>query len=388
MKAKGTFARWSCGVIVAACVAISPAARADINVGVILSLTGPSASLGIPSNETILLWGNEIAGQPLKITVLNDSTDATAATSAARRLIQETNVDVIIGPGYTPNSLAIIPLIAEGHVAAISLAGGGAIVEPLDANRKWSFKLSPTETVATALLFDHMRKSGVKTVGLFALGNAYGDGFLRVADKMAAERGLQIVSTERYGITDQSVMSQALKMMAAKPDAVLVIGPGTPAALPHVTLVQRGYKGAMYQTQGAANSDFLRVGGKDVEGAYVAVAPVLVAEQLPQNDPIRAVAMDYVTRFEGKHGVGTRSVFGASAWDALTLLQAAVPLALKKAKPGTPEFRVALRDALEGLRNVVGTAAVYNMGPTDHNGVDARSQVLVRIEGGKWKLVH
>lgn len=388
MKVKGTLARWCCGVIAAACVALSPAAYADINVGVILSLTGPGASLGIPSNETVQLWGNEIAGQPLKITVLNDGTDATTATSAARRLIQEANVDIIIGPGYTPNSLAVIPLIAEGRVAAISLAGGGAIVEPLDANRKWSFKLTPTETVATTLLFDHMRKSGVKTVGLFALGNAYGEGFLKVADKLAADRGLQIVGTERYGITDQSVMSQALKMMAAKPDAVFIIGPGTPAALPHVTLVQRGYKGAVYQTQGAANNDFLRVGGKDLEGAYVAVAPMLVAEQLPQNDPIRAVAMEYVTRFEGKHGVGSRSVFGASAWDALTLLQAALPAALKKAKPGTPEFRVALRDAIEGLRNAVGTSAVYNMGPTDHNGVDARSQVLVRIEGGKWKLVH
>jgi len=381
-------AKWLAMMLTSLLLALPAVTRAEIHIGVILSLTGPGASLGSPSNDAVRLWGDKLAGEPVKITVLNDDTDPTAATSAARRLVQEGNVDVIIGPGYTPNSLAVLSLIGERAVPTISLAGGGAIVEPLDANRKWSFKLSPTEVVATNLVFDHMRKTGVKTFGVVALANAYGDGFPKAIEKLAEAHGLKLAAVERFGINDPSVVPQVLRIIAAKPDAVFVIGPGTPAALPHLTLVQRGYKGGIYQTQGAANNDFLRVGGKEVEGGYVATAPVLVAEQLPANDPLRNVALDFVTKFEAKHGRGSRSVFGAAAWDALTLLQAAVPQALKRAKPGTLEFRAALRDALEGLHEAVGTSAVYSMSPTDHNGVDARSQVLVRIEAGRWKLVR
>ena len=366
----------------------SPQDLRPIHVGVILSLTGPSAALGIPGNQALPLWGDKVGGQPLKLTVINDASDSTQATTAARRLIEENSVDVIIGPSYTPNSMAILPLLPEHKIAAISLAGGGAIVEPMDATRKWSYKLSPTETVATRLVFDHMKKSSSKTLGVVALSNAYGDGYLRVIGKLADEYGIKVVTTERWGAADQAVMAQALKVIASQPDAVFIVGPGTPAALPHVTLVQRGYKGTIYQTQGAASPDFLRVGGRDVEGALMAVAPILVAEQLPADNPIRAVATDFVTRFEGKYGPGSRSVFGASAWDAMLLLQVAVPVALKTAKPGTPEFRSALRDALEATKDAVGTAAVYTMSPTDHNGVDARSQVLARIEGGQWKLVR
>lgn len=368
-------------------MAAAPAALAQVNIGVILSLTGPGASLGIPANETIPLWPAQIGGQPVKVTILNDNTDTTTAANAARRLIQESNVDVIVGPSLTPMSLAVLPVVAESRVPMISLAGGGAIVEPMDANRRWSFKLSPTETITTSLVLDHMKRNGATSLGVIALANAYGDGFMKVVEKMAPEKGIKIVATERYGLTDQSVVAQALKVSSAKPDAVFIVASGTPGALPHVTLVQRGYKGAIYQTQGVANNDFLRVGGKDLDGGLMSVAPILVAEQLPESSPIRPVAMDYVNRFEAKHGPGSRSLFGGTAWDAQLLLQAAVPTALKAAKPGTPEFRTALRDALEGLRNVVGSQAVFNMSGNDHNGVDDRSQVLVRIEGGKWRLV-
>ncbi len=368
--------------------AAAPVASAQMHIGVVVSLTGPAASLGIPEQQSVELWGDRIAGQPVKFTVLNDSTDTTGAANAARRLIQENNVDIVIGPSLTPTSLAVLPVIAENKVPMISLAGGGAIVEPMDDTRKWSFKLTPTETISMDLIFGHMKKNGHKTLGVIALSNAYGDGYLKVLEKFAPERGIQVVATERYGLNDQSVVAQTLKLVAAKPDAVFVIASGTPGALPQVTLVQRGYKGPIYQTQGVANNDFLRVGGKDLEGGYMAVAPVLVASQLPESNPIRKPAMAYVEKFEAKHGTGSLSLFGGTAWDALKLIEAAVPGAMKAAKPGTPEFRAALRDGLERLQNVVAAEAVYTMSPTNHNGVDARSQVLVRIENGKWKLVQ
>jgi branched-chain amino acid transport system substrate-binding protein len=177
-----------------------------------------------------------------------------------------------------------------------------------------------------------------------------------------------------------------LKVLAAKPDAVMIAGAGTPAALPQKTLREKGYKGPIYQTHGVANADFLRVGGKDVEGTLLPAGPVLVAAQLPADNPVKKVAVDYVTRYEAAHGKGSATTFGAHTWDAGILLGATLPQALKKAQPGSKEFRAALRDALEGVRDVVGAHGVYNMSAQDHVGLDQRSRVMVRIESGAWKL--
>jgi branched-chain amino acid transport system substrate-binding protein len=199
---------------------------------------------------------------------------------------------------------------------------------------------------------------------------------------------VKIVAVEKYAQTDQSTTAQVLKVMAANPDAVYIFSAGTPGALPHIELVKRGYKGLIYQTQGVANADFLRVGGRDLEGGLMTVAPVQVAEQLPDSNPVKKIGVDYVKRYEAKHGAASRSLFGATAWDAQRWLDAAIPVAMKKAKPGTPEFGLALRDAIEGLKEFVGAQGVFNLSDKDHNGVDSRSQVMVRIEGGQWKLVN
>ena len=213
------------------------------------------------------------------------------------------------------------------------------------------------------------------------------EGFLKAIEKLAPAKGIKIVASEKYAQTDTSATPQVLKLMAANPDAVYIFSAGTPGALPHVELVKRGYKGLIYQTQGVANADFLRVGGKELEGSFMTVAPVLVADQLPDSNPVKAPGVDYVKRYEAKYGAGSRSLFGATAWDAHLWLNAAIPVALKKGKPGTEEFRLALRDAIEGLKEFVGTQGVFNLSATDHNGVDARSQVMVKVDGGQWKLV-
>ena len=195
------------------------------------------------------------------------------------------------------------------------------------------------------------------------------------------------MAQERYQRADTSVTGQALKIMSTNPDAVLVAGSGTPAVLPQATLVERGYKGRIYQTHGIANRDFLRVGGKSVEGTIFPVGPILVAEQLPDGNASKKAALEYIAVFEKANGPNSRSTFGAHAWDAMLLLQVAVPEALKKAQPGTPEFRAALRDALESSKEVVATHGVFNMKPTDHQGLDSRARVLVKVENGDWKLV-
>ena len=233
-----------------------------------------------------------------------------------------------------------------------------------------------------------MAGSGVKTVAFIGFADAYGEGWFQEFTKAAELKKLRIVASERYARNDTSVTGQVLKLMSAQPDAVLIAGSGTPAALPQKTLKERGYAGKFYQTHGVANADFLRVGGKDVEGTYLPAGPVLVASQLPAAHPVKKSAMAYVTAYEAAYGKGTVSTFGGHAWDSGVLMSAAVPAALKKAKPGTPEFRAALRDALEQVKEVPGAHGIFNMSATDHLGLDQRARVMVKIENGAWKFAQ
>ncbi|MBE2244981.1 MAG: ABC transporter substrate-binding protein [Burkholderiaceae bacterium] len=371
--------------VIALCT-VSAAAQADINVGVILSTTGPAASLGIPEEQTVRMWPAEMAGEKVNFIILNDGSDTTGAVKNASKLITENNVDVIIGPSVTPTSMAALEVAGSAKVPMVSLAGGGSIVLPQTGVRTWAFKLSPTEAISINRVLDHFLAQKGKTMATIGFATSYGDGFLKSFEAIAKQRGVTVTATESYNPTDQSVTAQVLKAMASNPDGVYIFASGTPGALPQIELARRGYKGLVYQTQGVANNDYLRVGGKSLDGSFMTVAPALVAEQLPASNPIRKPALDYAQRYQAKYGAGTLSLFGATAWDAMLIVEGAAREAKKKAKPGTPEFRSALRDALENLHDFVGAEGVYNMSPTDHNGVDARSQVLVKIVDGKWEL--
>jgi branched-chain amino acid transport system substrate-binding protein len=361
-------------------------AAQDIKVGVTVSATGPAASLGIPERNTIALMPKSIGGHKVDYIVLDDASDTTTAVKNARKLITEDNVDVVVGSTITPNSLAMIDVAAETETPMISMAASSRIVEPVDAKRRWVFKTPQNDQQMAVVIVGHMLSKGIKSVGFIGFADAYGEGWWNVFSSIAEARGLKIVANERYQRTDTSVTGQVLKLISANPDAVLIAGSGTPAALPQKTLKERGYKGQIYQTHGVANRDFLRVCGKDCEGTWLPAGPVLVADQLPADHPLKKTASAYVQAYEKAHGKDSVSTFGAHAWDAGLLLQAAVPVALKKAQPGTKAFRTALRDALEGLKNVAGAHGVFNMSPTDHLGLDQRAAVMVQVVNGDWKM--
>lgn len=372
-------------LLCAAVAGFSTAAWADVNVGVTVSATGPAASLGIPERNTIALMPREIAGQKINYIVLDDASDTTAAVTNTRKLISENKVDIVLGSTTTPNSLAMIDAVTESKTPMISMAASASIVEPVDAKKRWVFKTPQNDIMMALAIAEHMAASGVKTAAYIGFSDAYGEGWAREFSKALELKKIQLVANERFSRTDTSVTGQVLKIMGAKPDAVLVGGSGTPAALPQKTLKERGYAGKYYQTHGVANADFLRVGGKDVEGTLLPAGPVLVAAQLPASNPVRKSALEYIDAYEKAHGKGSVSTFGGHAWDAGLLLKAAVPVALNKAQSGTPEFRAALRDALEGTKNVAGAHGVFNMSPTDHLGLDQRARVMVKIENGTWK---
>lgn len=362
------------------------AVHADINVGVTLSATGPAASLGIPEKNTFALMPTTVAGQKINYIVLDDASDTTTAVKNTKKLIAENKVDVIIGSTITPNSLAMIDIAAEGETPMIAMAASARIIEPMDAKRAWVFKTPQNDAQMATAIVEHMTNNNIKTVAYIGFADAYGEGWWNEFAKIAEVRKIRIVGNERFNRADTSVTGQVLKILAAKPDAVLVGAAGTPAALPQKSLKEKGYKGIMYQTHGVANADFLRVCGKDCEGTFLPAGPVLVAAQLPDSNPIKKVALDYVAKYEAAHGKGSVSTFGAHAWDASKLLMSALPEALKKATPGTPEFRKALRDALESTKDLTATHGVFNLSAQDHLGFDQRARVMVKIEGGAWKL--
>ncbi|WP_194712357.1 ABC transporter substrate-binding protein [Noviherbaspirillum soli] len=381
---KKTFAAALLPALVA--LAYAGTAAAQIKVGVSVSATGPAASLGIPEKNTISLLPKTIAGKTVEYIVLDDATDPTTAVKNARKLVSEDKVDLLIGSTVTPNSLAMTDVAAESETPMISMAASASIIEPQDAKRRWVFKTPQNDSHMTTAILSHMADNGVKTVGFIGFSDAYGEGWYREISKLADTRKIKLVANERFARPDTSVTGQILKILSANPDAVLIAGSGTPAALPQKTLKERGYKGKIYQTHGVANNDFLRVCGKDCEGTWLPSGPILVAEQLPDSNPVKKSALAYKSAYEKAYGAGTVSTFGGHAWDAGALLANAVPAALKAGQPGTPAFRKGLRDAIENTKEVAGAHGIFNMSPTDHLGFDQRSRVMVQIVDGKWKL--
>jgi len=361
------------------------AAMADITIGVTLSATGPAASLGIPEKNTIELLPASIGSEKIKWIVLDDGSDTTRAVTNARKLISEDKVDVVIGSTVTPNSLAMVDVVAEAETPMISMAASARIVDPTNPKTKWVFKVPQNDSLMADAIAVHMKANGVKTLGYIGFNDAYGESWLAEIKRSAQTAGIKVVADEKYNRNDASVTGQVLKLVAANPDAILIGASGTPAATPQKELVARRYKGKIYQTHGVANPDFLRVCGADCNGTLLPIGPMLVYEQLPDSNPIKKVAGDYITKYEAKYGKDSRTTFGGHAWDQFMLLSKAVPEALKKAKPGTREFRAALRDALE-TTTVVGTHGVFVMTPQDHNGLDNRARVMIRIDNGKWVL--
>ncbi|MEZ2350798.1 ABC transporter substrate-binding protein [Caballeronia sp. RCC_10] len=359
---------------------------ADVKIGVTVSATGPAASLGIPEKNTFALLPKEVAGQKVQYIVLDDATDSTQAVKNARKLTSEGHVDALIGSTVVPNSLAMIDIAAETSTPMISMAAAASIVEPMDSKRAWVFKTPQNDILMATAIAQHMANHGVKTVAFIGFSDAYGESWFKEFSKAADLAKVKVVANERFARNDASVTGQVLKMMSQNADAVLIAGAGTPAALPQKTLKERGYKGKVYQTHGVANNDFLRVCGKDCENTFLPAGPLLVAEQLPDSNPVKQAALTYKKAYEGAYGAGSVSTFGGHAWDAGLILQRAIPVALKKGQPGTAAFREALRAAIEETKNLPASHGIFNMSANDHSGLDQRARVMVEIVGGKWKL--
>ena len=361
----------------------APALASDLTIGLTISATGPAAALGQPQRNTVPLLPETIDGLKVNYIVYDDATDPTNASRNANRLVEEGRVDVLVGSSTVSNTLAVTEVAVEKRVPLVALAP----VSPPGDKGHWVFSMPQNNLLMAGAIAEDMVANGVKSVAVIGFADPYGESFLAAMTTVAEQHGLSIAITEKFNRADTSVLGQALRLVSARPDAVLIVASGTPAALPHATLVERGFKGRIYQTHGAIGRDVLRVGGAAIEGGIFVSGPIIIGDQLAADHPSRQAIIEYVRRYEEMHGAGSMGPQGGHLWDAVAVIAAAVPAAREKAQPGTPEFRVALRDAIEQVQGVVGVHGVFNMSAEDHFGHDERARVLVRVENGAYRLV-
>lgn len=368
-------------------IGLAAPARADITIGALLSLTGPSASLGIPARNTIELLPSTIGGETVRWVVLDDASDPAAAVRGARKLVDQDHVDVIIGPSNTPSSVAILDVAAESGTPFLSLSGSNAVIEPPVGARRWAFKMFPAERLATGQMAEHMRAHGVTALAQLGFATGLGDGYFAAMRADATERSIPIVAEARYNPDDTAVTAQVLRLMQPKPGAVFIAASGTPATTPIIELRNRGYRGAIYTVMGIAGPDPLRVGGKSLDGVLLSGVPVLTAEQLDDAAPSKAPALAFIQAYEGRYGPRSRNLFAATFWDAFLLVGEGARTAVTVAKPGSPMFRTALRDGMEKVRGMAGAQGVFSLSETNHSGAEPSSQVLIEIRDGGYRLV-
>ena len=355
----------------------------EIAVGVTISATGPAAALGIPIKNTIELLPTEIGGVKVKVIQLDDAGDSTTATTNARRLITESKVDVLIGSSTTPPTIAVSTVANEAAIPHFTLAP----MPVNEARAKWSVVMPQPVPLMAKVMFEHMKKNNVKTVGLIGFSDSWGDLWLKEFKDQGAPMGLELVADERFARPDTSVAGQALKLVSVKPDAVLVAASGTGAALPQATLRERGYAGLIYQTHGAVSMDFIRIAGKAAENVIMASGPVMAPEGQADDALTKKPGLALNAAYEGKYGANTRNQFGAHIYDAFEILKRVIPVALKTAKPGTPEFREAIRQALLSEKNLAASQGVYNFTEKDRYGVDDRARILLTVKDGKFAVL-
>jgi branched-chain amino acid transport system substrate-binding protein len=371
-------------LVAAMATATSPLAWADITIGVSIPLTGPTSALGIPTKNALALWPTSIAGEKLNVIVLDDATDPTIGVKNTRRFITEDKVDLIVGSAATPIAAAMSDVAAEGQTVQLMLSP----VNLPEGKGAWSFRMPQSTAVMAIPIVEQWKKLGVKTYGFLGYSDAYGEAWLKDITPLADKAGIKLVATERFARPDTSVTGQALKLVSANPDAILIVASGSGAAMPHKGLVERGYpKGKLYQTHGAATMDLIRVGGADVEGSFVSSGPAVVADKLPDSNASKAIGTRFMTEYEKAYGKGSANQFAAHAYDVVIVLNKAVPLALAKARPGTPQFRAALKEAFETMGRTPVSQGVLNWTATDHFGYTPETGVLLKVANGDWQVV-
>lgn len=370
-------------------LAVSFAAHAsavDLKVGFVTSLSGPGSSIGIPYAKGIqaaLAYRAEVGGRAIKLIQLDDASDPSIAARNARKLVDDEKVDVLIGSSGVPGSMAIAAVARESKTPMLA-------VTPLTLvgdDGAWTVTTAQPVSLMIAAVVESMKRSGIKTVGYIGFSDSWGDLVYDGLLKGAEPAGIKVLNNERYARSDASVTGQMIKLISARPEAVMTGGSGTPGALPYLALTERGFRGPIYGTHALINADFVRVAGASAQGLLAPTGPVIVAEQLPASHPSKKIALDFRAAYERVYKAPTTDAFSAYSFDAWLVLLNAAGRISPKIEPGSASYRAALRDAIFSTHELAVTHGVLNFKPGSPYGADERARVMVKLDKSHWTLV-
>ena len=361
----------------------SAAAAEPIKIGSFLSVTGGASFLGDPEKKTLEMYVEKInaeggvLGRSVELVLYDDGTKAKDALTFVKRLIQQDQVDVIVGGTTTGNTMAVIKEIDKAGMPFISLAGAGVIINPV---KKWVFKTPHTDRLAVDKIFRDMKARGLSKLGLLSGSGGFDKSCRKNAQALAGNHGIDIVADETHGKGDTDMTPQLTKIKnTGGLDAFLYCGFGAPTSIAAKNYRQLGMSVPHYQTHGSASMRFVKGAGGAAEGVRLPAAALLVVDQLPDSHPQKAVASAYKSAYETRYK-DSISTFGGHAYDGLFLAIEAIERA------GSTD-KAAVRTEIEKTANFIGVDGIFSMSPSDHLGLDENSLVMVEVANDAWKLV-
>jgi len=360
------------------CFAAKSAPAAPYVVGAIFSMTGDNAPLGVPEKLTTEMLAKQInaaggiGGHPLKVLLFDDAGKPEQAVQACQNLLADKSVVAIIGPTLTGPSLAIATMCQSAGMPLVSCAASVKIVQP---TRSYVFKTAQSDSMAVAKITAYLTNRKIKTVGFIYDSNAFGSSGRDQWKKLATGAGIKTVALESFATADTDMTGQLTKIRGANPQAVVCWGTNPGPAMVAKDMKKLGMTIPLLMSHGIANMEFITLAQSAAEGVVFPAGKLLVPDAAsgPQKAVLKKYAADY-QKFSGK----SPNTFGGHAWDALMLVKGAI------AKAG-PD-RAKIRAAIENTKGFAGVSGVFNMSPTDHNGLTKDAFAMVVIKGGKWTV--
>ena len=353
-----------------------------IKVGAVLSVTGPASFLGEPEKNTLLLLQEEINagggvdGRKLEVIVYDDESDVNKCVMAAKKLIEQDKVAVVLGPSISGNTLAIAKFFAPAKIPLVSCAAAEKIVKPVDP---WVFNTPQLDRHAVGKILADAKKKGYAKLAILTVSDGFGQAGRGVLQELIPAQGFTLVADEVYGPKDTDMSSQLTKIKGVAPDAIICWGTNPGPAVVARNRAQLGLKTPLYMSHGVASKKFIELAGDAAEGLVLPAGRLVAVAQVPEGNPQKALLTKYVADYAKKYG-NPPSTFGGHAYDALMLVVNAV-------KAGKSAKSQDIRDNLEKIKGLAGTAGIYTMTPENHNGLDESAFVMVAIEKGEWKVI-
>lgn len=354
-----------------------------VRIGAFLSVTGPASFLGDPEMKTLQLYVDRInadggvLGGPVELVSYDDGADPKKAVSFVKRLIHDDEVDVIIGGTTTGATMAVIPDVERAGIPFISLGGASVIVDPV---KKWVFKTPHTDRLAVQKVYEDMKARGLDRIGLISGSGGFDKSCRQNANDLSGDMGIDIVADETHGAGDTDITPQLTKIRNTEGlQAVLACGFGSDVVVVTKNYRQLGIDVPLYASHGVASASYIAGSDGAAEGVRLPAAAVLVADQLPDDHPQKAVGLAYREAYQGAYDEPI-STFGGHAYDGLFLAIEAIERA------GSTD-REAVRAEIENTRDFIGVDGIFNMSESDHLGLDSDSFQMVEIRDGNWQLL-